>query len=394
MTPQEQWLLQKEARIAWLRAGFAVVAILVIQLNPRRVASDPTLSYLALGSFLVYSLAVLYLTRRKQPNSRLIGLATTVLDLVWVSLIVFTTEGSRTPFFAYFMFPIITASSRYGIKGGLIVSLAGVAIFGFIRFNFEWERPLAIDTFAVRSIYLVGLAYVFGFLSEFETRQNRKLLALSATAAEVAAIEERRRIMREIHDGLLQSLATQILRLEGCRKHYLESPKGLEGEIRSIEDDTREIMKEIRRFLAGKETQAFPTGMFLEKLKGDLGFLRDRLGVRVILETYPEDFSLPKEIERDVYYLLREGLTNVTRHSQASRTDVLLKRKDGSLHGELIDDGVGFDQRRMKNGPGMGMTTMEQRVKKYGGELSVESSPGKGTRIAFVLPLNHADQHA
>jgi signal transduction histidine kinase len=394
MTPQEQWVLQKEAQIAWLRAGFAVVAILVIQLNPRRVAIDPTLSYLALGSFLVYSLAVLYLTRREQLNSRLIGLATTVLDLAWVSLIVFSTEGSRTPFFAYYMFPIITASSRYGIKGGVVVALAGVAIYGYIRFNFEWERPLGLDTFVVRSIYLVGLSYVFGFLSEFENRQNRKLLALSATAAEVAAVEERRRIMREIHDGLLQSLATQILRLESCRKHFLKSPKGLDAEIRSIEDDTREIMKEIRRFLAGQETQAFPTGMFLEKLKGDLGFLRDRLGVRVILETYPEDFSLPKEIEQDVYYLIREGLTNVTRHSQASRTEVVLKRENGSIYGELIDDGVGFDQRRTQNGQGMGMTTMKQRVKKHGGELSVESSPGKGTRVAFVLPLNHAHEHA
>jgi signal transduction histidine kinase len=87
-------------------------------------------------------------------------------------------------------------------------------------------------------------------------------------------------------------------------------------------------------------------------------------------------------------------LTNVTRHSQASRTEVVLKRENGSIYGELIDDGVGFDQRRTQNGQGMGMTTMKQRVKKHGGELSVESSPGKGTRVAFVLPLNHAHEHA
>ncbi|MDH3443779.1 MAG: hypothetical protein OEN50_07645, partial [Deltaproteobacteria bacterium] len=195
MTPQEQWLLQKEARIAWLRAGFAVLAILVVQLNPERVARFPLISHLAVGSFLIYSLLVVYLTRREQPNSRLIGLATTVLDLLWISCIAFSTDGSRTPFFVYYMFPVITASSRYGIKGGLVVSLVGAALYGFIRFNFISNRPLGLDTVAVRSIYLIGLGYVFGFLSEFETRQNRKLLALSNTAAEIATLEERRRIM-------------------------------------------------------------------------------------------------------------------------------------------------------------------------------------------------------
>ena len=394
MTPQEQWLQQKELRIAWLRAGFALVALVVIQLNPRRVAHDPTLSYFALGSFLAYSFAALYLTRSGRLNSRLIGITTTILDLVWVSWIAFATEGSRTPFFAYYMFPIISASSRYGIKGGVAVALAGAMLYGFIRFHFVWERPLGLDTFAVRAIYLVGLAYVFGFLSEFENNQNRKLLALSATAADVATVEERRRIMREIHDGLLQSLATHILRLESCRQRLLGSPEELAAEIRSIEDETRGMMKEIRRFLAGKETQAFPPGMFIEKLKGDLSFLRDRLGVRVILETDPEDFSLPAEIEQDVYYVLREALTNVTRHSQASRTDIRLKRAGASLQAELSDDGVGFDPQFKNSDQGLGMTTMRQRVSKYGGELNVESAPGKGTRVSFTLPLNGARAHA
>ncbi len=387
MTPQDQWLLQKEARIAWLRAGFAVLAILVIQLNPDRVARYPLISHLALSSFLIYSLGVVYLTRREQPNSRLIGLTTTVLDLLWISCIAFSTDGARTPFFIYYIFPVITASSRYGIKGGILVSIVGAALYGFIRFNFIWNRPLGIDTVAVRSIYLIGLGYVFGFLSEFETRQNRKLLALSSTAAEIATLEERRRIMREIHDGLLQSLATQLLRLENCRNQYLHSPKELNEEIRAVERDTREIMNEIRRFLSGKETRAFPPGMFLEKLRDDLGILRDKMGVRVILETQPEDLTLPTEIEQDVYYVIREGLANITRHSQASKTQLLLRREGDVLRGELADDGVGFENDQSNNGDGLGMSTMRQRVEKHGGKFSVESSPGRGTRLSFSLRL-------
>jgi signal transduction histidine kinase len=388
MTPQDQWILQKERVLAWLRVGFAVVAVGVIVLNPARVARFPLLSYVSLGSFLLYSLAILRLATRERAYARAVGLITTCLDMVWVSFIVFSTGGAATPFFVYYFFPIITASSRYGIKGGLSAAVAGALIYGYIRFHFDWEDALGIDRFVVRSIYLFVLAYIFGFLSEFESKQNQKLLALSKTAGEVAALEERRRITRELHDGLLQSLATLILRLEACRKQFLKSPQELDRELQSIEDDTRSSMKTIRQFLAGKETQAFPPGMFLEKLKEDLKFLRDGFGLRIILETDPEDLPLPGEIEQDLYYVLREGLMNVTRHSQASRTEVLLKQVGKSIEGNLTDDGVGFSLAQT-NGQGLGLSTMKERIKRLGGELRVDSSPGKGTRINFVLPLKH-----
>ena len=397
MTPQDQWILQKERALAWLRLGFALVAIIVIQLNPSRMTRFPVLSAVSLGVFVLYSLAVVYLLRRREIYSENFGLAVTSLDVLWVSLIVFSTGGSRTPFFVFYFFPIITASARWGVKGSIPVALVGILVYGAIRFDLIWETsddPLGIDTYIVRSIYIAALAYIFGFLSEFEKKQNQKLLALSKTAAEVAMLDERRRIARELHDGLLQSLATLILRLEGCRRQFLESPKELNRELQAIEDDTRSSMKTIRQFLAGKETQPFPPGMFLEKLKDDLKFLRDGLGLRVIFETDPEDLPLPGEIEQDLYYVLREGLMNVTRHSQASRTEVLLKQVGKSIEGKLSDDGVGFDLTQTGNGQGMGLSTMKERIKRLGGEFRVDSSPGKGTRINFAFPLRHAPEYS
>ena len=389
MTPQEQWILQKERILAWLRAGFAIIAIAVIQLNPARVAHFPLLSYLSFGCFLVYSLAVLYATTRERTYSEAFGFITTALDLMWVSLIVFSTGGTATPFFVYYTFPMITASSRYGVKGGLIAAGAGTVFYGFIRFYFDWDDALGIDRLVVRSLYLFVLAYFFGFLSEFENKQNQKLLALSKTAAEVATLEERRRITQELHDGLLQSLATLILRLEACQKELLVTPKELYRELKSIEDDTRSAMKTIRQFLSGKMREPFPPGMLIEKLKEDLKFLRDGLGVRVVLETDPEELPIPDEIEQDLYYVLREGIMNVTRHSQASHTEILLKQAGSALEGNLTDDGVGFDPAQTINSQGLGLSTMKARIKKLGGELSVQSAPGKGTRVSFILPLKY-----
>ena len=212
-------------------------------------------------------------------------------------------------------------------------------------------------------------------------------MALSKTAGEVATLEERRRIMQQLHDGLLQSLATHILRLETCRKYLIESPQQLEQELRSMEDDSRTSMKVIRQFLAGKEIQPFPPGMLLEKLKDDLKFMRDRLGLRVILEAEPEDLNIPDEIERELYYVLREGLMNVTRHSHASRAEIFLKQNGTEVHGTLSDDGVGFEVAAATNGSGLGLNTMKERIKKLGGEFFIDPAPGKGTKISFVLPL-------
>ena len=387
MTLEEQWLQQKEKTLAWLRVGFSVAAILVIQLNPERVARFPILSYTLLYSFLLYSLLILYLTRREKADSRKIGLVTTCLDLVWISAMVFSTGGSRTPFFVYYLFPVITASSRYGTKGGLLVALVGVALYGFVRYLRLSDRPLGLDIFIIRSIYLFVLAYIFGFLSEFEKKQNEKLMALYKTAGEAATQEERRRIARELHDRLLQVLASLALRLETCRRHLIETPKELSRELELMEDATRSTMEEIRRFLAGKDSQDFAPGTLIERLKEDMRFLRDGLGLQVVLESEPDDLNLPAPVEEEIYYVLREGLRNVTRHAHASKAEILLEETGAEIRGSLKDDGIGFDASAARNGDGFGLISMEERIKKLGGELSVETSPGRGTRISFRAPL-------
>jgi two-component system sensor histidine kinase UhpB len=143
-------------------------------------------------------------------------------------------------------------------------------------------------------------------------------------------------------------------------------------------------MRVIRQFLAGKEVQQFPPGMLLEKIREDLRFMRDSLGLEVILETLPEDFCLPESTELIVYHILREGFMNIIRHSHASRANLFLKRSDGETTGCLKDNGVGFEMAGSVNDDGLGLSGMKDRIKKAGGE----SSPGHGTKISFVLPLS------
>jgi signal transduction histidine kinase len=390
ITPEEGWLLQREKLLAWLRVAFAIVAVVVIQLNPSRTARFPILSVFSLASFVFYSLFILELTRRRQVISKKIGIFTACLDSLFIFLIVFSTGGTRTPFFFYFSFPVLTASLRWGTRGSLFVALVGISLYGMIRYSMaaeSFEAPMAIDTLLVRSLYLIALAYIFGFVSEFEQRQNQRLLALSDTAIKAAAFQERRRITYELHDGILQSLATIILRLESCRSRLIDSQKDLRREIEDLENFTRNSMTEIRNFLAGKETQPLTPGTLIEKLRDELKFLQQSLGLEVIIESKPEDPSLPHEIEREVYYALREALTNVTKHSHASRVEIQIIQRADLLQASLKDNGVGFDQDNQSNRSRLGLSGMGDRIKKIGGRLNIKSSPGLGTTVSFAVPL-------
>src|SRR5581483_5057965 len=139
------------------------------------------------------------------------------------------------------------------------------------------QDSVAWDIFIIRSIYLLFLAYIFGLLSEFEQKQNRKLTALYKTDA--AAKEERSRIARELHDQLLQMLATLSLSLEACARNLSQGPDETARELRSMQEMTTQSIAEIRHFLSGKEISVLAPGTLIESLKGDLSFLRDGLGV-------------------------------------------------------------------------------------------------------------------
>jgi signal transduction histidine kinase len=384
---EEIWIRKKERTLAWLRLGFSIVAILVVHLDPDKVARDPALYQLARYSFATYSLLVLLLAYRFASSGSIkLGIFTTCFDLFFVSLIDYA-GGPGTPFFVYYLFPVITASSRYGTKGSVIVALIGIAVYGVMRFSPIWGSSMELDTFVVRCIYLFALAYMFGFLSEFEKKQNQRLMALNNTARDATINEERRKLAHELHDRLLQALASLGMRLEACRKHLIRDPSGLAAELELMEQAARDSMKEIRAFLNGKGSDSFVPGTLLEKIKDEMKFLRDGMGLRMVLENEPEDLNFPVAVEKELYLVMREALLNVALHSHASEAIVSLEAAGREIRGSLLDDGIGFSVDAPKRDNGYGLNIMEERIRKLGGRFFVASIPGKGTKISFVVPL-------
>jgi two-component system NarL family sensor kinase len=200
----------------------------------------------------------------------------------------------------------------------------------------------------------------------------------------VAREEERRRLLRELHDGVGPTLAAIKLGLQACRRtmddaspasaligRLQEALGDAIGEIRKLARDLRPPLLEERGLLAAVEE-------YVETVNHAAG-----TGPRIELD-FPEELPwLPPAVDVAAFRIIGEALTNVTRHAEARHCTVRL-RAAGALDITVTDDGVGLAAR---NGSGFGLTSMRERAAELGGRFRAERTEFGGTRVHAVLPL-------
>ena len=124
-------------------------------------------------------------------------------------------------------------------------------------------------------------------------------------------------------------------------------------------------------------------------LGGYIEALARRAGIDI--EVKGEAAGLPPEIEITAFRLVQEAVTNVIRHADTKRATVTVDQRDGKLELAIRDDGRGFDVRdamnRAASGTALGLLGMQERVQILGGEIEIDSAPGRGTRIRISLPV-------
>jgi signal transduction histidine kinase len=226
------------------------------------------------------------------------------------------------------------------------------------------------ETFATRAATAVDLSQ----------RVARDALARAMTAQEL----ERRRLARELHDETGQALTSVLLGLKAVE----EAPDG--AEMRSAASELRELvvatLQDVRRLaveLRPKALDDFGLEPALERLAQSFS---EQTGIAVDVESALSGERLPAEVETALYRIVQEALTNVVKHSHASRVSVLVSRRPGSVAAIVEDDGRGFELATTRDG-GIGLVGMRERMALLDGRLDVESSEGKGTTIRAEVPL-------
>jgi signal transduction histidine kinase len=219
---------------------------------------------------------------------------------------------------------------------------------------------------------------------------EKRLRQLSSHLMETQE-RERRRISLELHDDLGQALTILKLKLSGVDRKLPEDRPELREDCEELRQYVDQIIGKVRRLSHGLT----PPNIEDLGLSAALSLLLEDLTKHVSIETKTEIgevshlFSLEAQI--NIYRIFQEALTNVVKHAQASLISIVVKEFKDTLTLAVEDDGNGFEVEKVKEGRstkgGLGLTSMEERVRLLGGSMDIWSRKGKGTRLTFSVPI-------
>jgi signal transduction histidine kinase len=257
---------------------------------------------------------------------------------------------------------------------------------------------------------IIGRGTVFGNLyltdkqgAEMFDEEDERILVVLATQAAIAVenarlydeterkgrelqrlqvIEERERIGKELHDGVIQSLFAVGMRLHGLASSSADAEvaRRLEAAVEDVDDAIRDL----RNYIFGLRPGILADRQLDQALKEMASEFGGRTGVVTVVDVDGEVASLLASRAGDMVQLAREALSNVSRHAEATTCRISLRRGEGGVVLEIDDDGRGFDTETTSWG--MGLHNLRERAESLGGVLEVDSTSGEGTTVRATLP--------
>jgi signal transduction histidine kinase len=209
---------------------------------------------------------------------------------------------------------------------------------------------------------------------------------LREQAGQAAAMEERGRLARELHDSVTQSLYSVTMYTEAAARLMTAGQGANAAEyLRDARDTAQEALREMRLMIYQLRPPVLEKGGLAVALQVRLDAVERRGGIHAELIVEGQD-RLPPAIQAELHQIAQEALNNALKHSQASRVQVHLHFGEAVTKVMVQDDGVGFDPAAAKTGGGLGLPGMAERVLRIGGRLAIDSAPGQGTRVSVEVP--------
>ena len=221
-------------------------------------------------------------------------------------------------------------------------------------------------------------------LAEERARALRERIIQVTTAQE----EERRRISRDLHDGLGPSLAAVGNRLRACQHWVRSEPERAERELEEIAAGLRGHVQEVRALIHDLRPLALDQLGLAKAVEQQVLQFQQQTGIKASF-TISGDVALNSFADVTVFRAVQECLANVQKHANANQVDVRFQVAETGLKATVKDNGKGFDVRRVASeaaGKSMGLLSMRERAELLGGSLSVHSSPDSGSEITLFIP--------
>jgi PAS domain S-box-containing protein len=263
------------------------------------------------------------------------------------------------------------------------------------RDRFQMEHRLRRHDNEYRWVVTVGVPRYHadgsfaGYIGTSIDITERKLAEATIASQKLieAHEEERTRIARELHDDISQQLALLGMNLEIVKQRLPASATDLRTEVREMDRQITALATDIQALSHGLHSPKLELLGLKAAVAGLCEELSNRHDVTIDVQFENIPPALPPEIALCVYRVLQEALQNIVKHGEPRRGHVVLSGHIDTISLTVTDSGPGFDPHEAVRGPGLGLTSMDERLKVVGGQLSIQSQRGQGTRIHALAPL-------
>ena len=222
-------------------------------------------------------------------------------------------------------------------------------------------------------------------------------------ARRLAVADERDRIGRDLHDGIIQSIYAVGLTLEDIAAHSADEPEEVRPRIDGVVDDLNQVIGDMRSYIMDLRPRELQGRKLDDALESLIKYLEDRSGVVVAMDARVDLAGFSEQYVVNLWHIFQEAFSNIEKYAKASNVSVLIELADGRLILEISDDGVGFDLEKAEMGRGFGLADIKDRAERLGGILTVETSEhagnagnagGAGTKLSISLPMAEAGADA
>jgi len=224
-------------------------------------------------------------------------------------------------------------------------------------------------------------------------RAEEAILGMSRKLVE-AHEQERTRIGRDLHDDVVQRLALLSIELEAVQQNVPDAASELRTRIGTLQNEATQITNDVQ--LLSHELHSSKLE-YLGIVGATTNFCKEfseRHKVEIDFQCHDLPTGLPRELSLSLFRVLQEALRNATKHSGVKRFEVRLWGSTGEIQLTISDLGTGFDTETAMKGTGLGLTSMRERLRLVGGELSINSQPKGGTTIHARVPFNSISDSA
>jgi PAS domain S-box-containing protein len=199
---------------------------------------------------------------------------------------------------------------------------------------------------------------------------------------------ERTNIAREVHDELGQALTALKMDASWLNKKLPRDKELLIEKTKTMTKTIGDIIQTVKKISSRLRPSVLDHFGLAAAIEQEAIELKERTGIDCKVTVEPEDISLDKECSTAIFRIFQEALTNVTRHAKATTVKVSLKLDSDSVSLTVNDNGKGITEEQLSKPESFGLLGIQERVDSLRGKVKISGTPGKGTRVKVVIPLN------